>query len=496
MEVAPVRNARGKPHASRLWRRGFANTHLLMMVDDIGGWFGLARKRKSSPGAGDKQRINLGRSCKRRRRTTRSPKCLGRRRLSRCKLNDTIVRGSEEEEEIDGEASRHDPESPLHMTPSTIATAFEATNEGVDDLSMVYKSVKFPSFPFRKIQSPVQQRLEEQEAISASVCCSESDDKREVLCMNDSPPTPGAPRRPKSMNWLRFMLDNADDELKAILASDETVDLTADVFVEWVSWNPKDKNLESSSTIWISPLALACRWNSPKIIQTLIDAGADVHTLNHLQQNLLIILCSQPVLTVEVILCLRDFYKPEIFNFTRYQLSEGCEPSAAVKHFIRLRKQEMLLVAQLLLLYGVSPLARDTTGKCARDYCLAFGHKSILKVFDIAVNNPRIYMALQPVLTPVVDPQTCHTPPRQGRSRSGICTPRTSCRTPERREECFTPLNNMFSTPITDSINCPSSLPTGCPSTGLHVKRRGRRLSRKQIEATPTGEVDQLAVDA
>eukprot|EP01055_Gregarina_sp_Pseudo9_P005734 Gregarina_sp_Pseudo_9__5733@NODE_836_length_2148_cov_13_133239_g784_i0_p1_GENE_NODE_836_length_2148_cov_13_133239_g784_i0NODE_836_length_2148_cov_13_133239_g784_i0_p1_ORF_typecomplete_len593_score53_17Ank_4/PF13637_6/0_15Ank_4/PF13637_6/0_00057Ank_5/PF13857_6/0_032Ank_5/PF13857_6/0_024Ank_2/PF12796_7/0_15Ank_2/PF12796_7/0_093Ank_2/PF12796_7/0_39Ank/PF00023_30/0_0094Ank/PF00023_30/6_7Ank_3/PF13606_6/0_00088Ank_3/PF13606_6/1_1e03_NODE_836_length_2148_cov_13_133239_g784_i02612039 len=571
------------------------------MVDDIGGWFGLARKRKNSPAGGDgvKQRINLGVTCKRRRRATRSPKSLKSsapvRRLSRCiKLSecvcckdvmrdmqrlvtftdDVVMREPEaiDEDGIEEDSplcSHFEPDSstksgsrnhrfqasPGHPTPSTIATAFEAGGEELTGNSVTHKSVKFPSFPFRKntrilefsglqpsssalgtpaspedapyqcsdavdsapcFPSPSGQQggvlvspsrtharaehtlYENEDDVSMQGCPETGEDGLVDLAPEqdiiDSPPTPNAPRRTKSMNWLRFMLDNAAEDLQATLATDDSIDLNSDIFIEWIEWNA-DSTLRSTEVVWTQPIALACRWNSPKVIKTLIDFGADVQVLNHLQQNLLAVLCNQPPLSMDVIMALRNTYKPDVFNVSHYQLANGTQPCLVLDQFIRLRKQEMVLVAQLLLLHGVSPHATDTYGKSAADYCLEFGHRSIFKLFRVAVQHPLIYMGLDTASKstvqcidaprpPPIDPSRCHTPPRRKQgstSRVSISTPKgpLRCSTPERTARPV-PSVDDFSTPIMGSISCPSSLPTGCPSTSMNVKRRGRRLTGSQ----------------
>eukprot|EP01056_Protomagalhaensia_sp_Gyna25_P001635 Protomagalhaensia_sp_Gyna_25__1634@NODE_1845_length_1480_cov_13_360861_g1514_i0_p1_GENE_NODE_1845_length_1480_cov_13_360861_g1514_i0NODE_1845_length_1480_cov_13_360861_g1514_i0_p1_ORF_typecomplete_len450_score61_30Ank_5/PF13857_6/0_0076Ank_5/PF13857_6/0_13Ank_4/PF13637_6/0_036Ank_4/PF13637_6/0_15Ank/PF00023_30/0_00076Ank/PF00023_30/4e02Ank_2/PF12796_7/0_04Ank_2/PF12796_7/50Ank_3/PF13606_6/0_0035_NODE_1845_length_1480_cov_13_360861_g1514_i01081457 len=437
------------------------------MVDDMGGWHGLARKRRSHAGKQRRDESEGFISKKKRKHSAHN--------------NSSLLKG-------------------FNITQRPTATPSTATSDLLNhwsgQLQIIDETtttvVKFPSFPLEpkkhhrtepdskleeegedsQVEAPCIMTPPHSPCLLDVVAMPEEEEPEDVKPLQ----TPNAPRRAPRMDWLRHMLENANDELHLALANDEAIDVTDDVFSEWIEWNGME--VVSSEAVWTPPICLAVRWNSPKIVQTLLTAGADVLAVNHLHQNLLSVLCTQPMLSKEVLSAMHAVFKPGTYTMAESVMGVSTD---VTNRLIGLRKQEMMLIARLLLINGVSPQALDVYGKSAIDYCLGFGHKFLLRLFKTALQNPLIYMKGDspsgrcPLDTNVGSQNRCCTPtpykkdlPEEGEDdEAAVCTPRGHVCTPQKR---------VYLTPEPASVN--SSMPTCCPSTNVaNVKRRGRRLS-------------------
>eukprot|EP01057_Protomagalhaensia_wolfi_P004799 Protomagalhaensia_wolfi_Nauph_80__4798@NODE_4_length_7346_cov_85_118106_g2_i0_p2_GENE_NODE_4_length_7346_cov_85_118106_g2_i0NODE_4_length_7346_cov_85_118106_g2_i0_p2_ORF_typecomplete_len450_score81_53Ank_5/PF13857_6/0_0062Ank_5/PF13857_6/0_29Ank_4/PF13637_6/0_036Ank_4/PF13637_6/0_31Ank/PF00023_30/0_00078Ank/PF00023_30/1_8e03Ank_2/PF12796_7/0_025Ank_2/PF12796_7/51Ank_3/PF13606_6/0_0035_NODE_4_length_7346_cov_85_118106_g2_i024483797 len=437
------------------------------MVDDMGGWHGLARKRRSHAG---------------KQRRDESEGFISKKKRKHSAQNNSLLKGFN--------VTQRPTATPSTAT-SDLLTHWSGQLQIIDETTTTV--VKFPSFPLepkKHHQTEPGGKLEEEEdpsveppSVSAPphspclldvVAMPEEEELEEDV---EHLQTPNAPRRAPRLDWLRHMLENANDELHLALANDEAIDVTDDVFAEWIEWNGME--VVSSQSVWTPPICLAVRWNSPKIVQTLLTAGADVLAVNHLHQNLLSVLCTQPMLSREVLSAMHAVFKPGIYTMAENVMGFSADVTTRL---VSLRKQEMMLIARLLLFNGVSPQLPDVYGKSAIDYCLDFGHKFLLRLFKTALHNPLIYLRGNshssgrrdtPLDDTTVDAQAgCRTPVPYNRDmpEEEVCTPRGQ------KQTVCTPQKQVYLTPEPASVN--SSMPTCCPSTNVaNVKRRGRRLS-------------------
>lgn len=277
--------------------------------------------------------------------------------------------------------------------------------------------------------------------------------------------TPDAPRRRVRRNWVSAMMNNQIEVLVKIFA-DEDEDINEEVRYEWLEWDPASLEVAESGYNDVAPILLAARWCSPKTIETLIKLGADVHATNHIGQNALSVLCSQPPSDMEFMAKIRPFTTPlemslDAFNLRRplgflASYHDEQEDLSALEEFATFRQNEMNIVAKMLLLHGVPSDRPDIYGRTAVDYAKLFKLSNIARTFEIA-ESLRIGFNKQPAKSPDI-----------------VNTPKQII--PDEVED--------YSPSIISECN--SCLPTGyqiCPSVvaSTATKRRGRRLSNTKI---------------